>query len=341
MDAKPRGTDLGGRAPVVLGAAERRAIAAWNATLETRPALRLAASADPRSARLGEFAAALAASAPRVKLRRDRVADLRPPALEVDRRLAFCAVPRGAELAPFLEALGSRTAPPPALPPALRELARAVQAPVTLSLFVADHCPVCPRAILQLLPLTLTSPLLRLEVVDALLFEDLARKNGVRSLPTLILGEALRWTERFPLDEILSAAGRQDPAALGPGTLEALLADGNAALLAEMMLACGRIFPAFVELLLAERWPVRLGAMVALETLAARSPSLAAEAAAPLMARFDGAPDTVRGDVLHIMGETAGRQVLPWLTALSGRELHPEVAEAAREAAAKLSRRDD
>ena len=41
--------------------------------------------------------------------------------------------------------------------------------------------------------------------------------------------------------------------------MEALLGDGRADLLARMMMGEGKIFPAFMDMLVHEKWPVRLG----------------------------------------------------------------------------------
>jgi len=325
----------------VLNEEEKKIVARWGDGLTAPLTLRLVVSDDPRSRVLGDYAEALSTAAPGVTFRRERFDDDRPPALGVGRNLLFHSAPRGTELAPFLEAAMPRSGAPVPLAPPLQKIADALRTLAHLTLFVADRCPFCPRATAHLLPLSGASRFIRLAVVDAALFDDMATGMAIRSLPTLVLGDTFRWTERFPLEEILATIDRQDPAALGPATLEALLADGNASLVADMMITCGTLFPAFIELLAHDRWPVRLGAMVALETVTLRRPHLAARVVAPLVARFAGAADPVRGDILHVIGETAGRESLRWLSTLQATELHPEVAEAAAEAAAKIAARND
>ncbi len=70
-----------------------------------------------------------------------------------------------------------------------------------------------------------------------------------------------------------------------------------------MMLEKDMIFPALLDLLVHPKWPVRLGAMVALETIAAEKPALAQKMVAPLWARFDAADEKVKGDILYLVGE--------------------------------------
>jgi hypothetical protein len=300
--------------------------------------LRLTLSDDPRSHRLRGYAEALQAAAPVIALTRERLDGAVPPALRIGRALRFHAAPTGTELAPFLQAIAAQQAPP-LLPPDVARHAGTIQAPVRLTLFVADACPYCPLAVQQLLPLAWASPFLQLAVADAALFDDLALQAGVRAVPTLVLAGGLRWTQRFPLPEIVAAARSQDPSALGADTLEHMLAEGNAELLARMLVGHGRILPAFVTLLAHERWPVRLGAMVAVEYLAAHDPALAAQLLDPLQQRFASAADPVRGDLLHVIGQVAGGAALPWLERIARRPLHPEVADALREATAEIRRR--
>jgi hypothetical protein len=82
-----------------------------------------------------------------------------------------------------------------------------------------------------------------------------------------------------------------------------MIADGNASLLSKMMLEKNMIFPALMDLLVHPKWPVRLGAMVALETIAEENSALAQKTMLPLWDRFDAVDDKVKGDILYLVGE--------------------------------------
>lgn len=81
------------------------------------------------------------------------------------------------------------------------------------------------------------------------------------------------------------------------------MGDSKADLVAEMMVAEGKIFPAFMDMLVHEKWPVRLGAMVAMEEIIVRDKPLSEQCVEPLWERFPEMNDQVRGDVIDILGE--------------------------------------
>ena len=97
------------------------------------------------------------------------------------------------------------------------------------------------------------------------------------------------------------------------------------------------LFPAIVELLCREQWPVRLGAMVAVEELYALRPELARQVIEPLWDRFEAVSEPVKGDILYVFGEIGKATLIPRLTSLLQAEMSAGVRDAAAEALAKLS----
>ena len=111
-------------------------------------------------------------------------------------------------------------------------------------------------------------PHLRLTVIDAMLMADQAADQGIRSVPTVMLDERIRWTGSIDMDEIIQQCTQRDPVLLSTASLRQIIESGDAARVAGMMADHGRIFPAIIELLTDERWSIRLGAMVTAEYLA-------------------------------------------------------------------------
>jgi HEAT repeat protein len=134
------------------------------------------------------------------------------------------------------------------------------------------------------------------------------------------------------VDVILS----RDPSKLSALSLKGMLDDGNAAGVAQMMLESEKIFPAFLELLVHEKWPVRLGAMVAFESIVEQNKNLAAEVVTPLLKAFSKAEDTLKGDILYVLGESRDTRVIPKLKAVLTEPHDHEVKAAAVEALEKL-----
>jgi hypothetical protein len=251
--------------------------------------------------------------------------------------LVFHGAPRGTELPVFLEAaalVAAQTAPP--LSEDQRRVIEGIDVPAQLELYVSPHCSFCPLMTRRLVTLALASEQLMAAVIDAGTFSAEAQAREIRSVPTMVLDDGLRWTGEASLDEILPALGARDPAHLGPAVFRRMLESGAAFELAAMMARAGRIFPAFVELLMHVRWSVRLGAMVAVETLADEAPAVAAALAPELMARYGFQGVAVRGDLLQVLGTVGGPELADAVEAMTREETHADVREAAAEAVASL-----
>ncbi|MBI5550029.1 MAG: thioredoxin family protein [Desulfobacterales bacterium] len=311
---------------------DEQAILNWWAGSKSQPVVLLSRSADGMDARMASFCDRLKALAPGVTIRRPSDELFRAPALIVGRHknIAFQAVPTERELPPFLAALGQGTdgqAPEPALP----DSAAAIQLPAELTLFIAMQCPHCPQAAMQLIALADANPPVRLTIIDGTLFPGLARDQGIRSVPTLILEDRVRWSGPFKMEEIVDQCIRRDPTQLSATCLRQIVESGDAPRLAVMMTKQGQIFPALTELLCHDRWSVRLGAMVTMEYLCSDAPELAAAFIPRLLERFDGLAETVQVDVVQVLAQTRHATAREWLESLVKQDACPAVKEAAAE----------
>ena len=294
----------------------------------------------PALADIQRFAETLAALAPVLRLRRDTDAQARRPGLRLLANLIFHAAPAGSALAAFLDALElAANAVPSPLSSAQAKAIEQIAAPAQLDLFVGAHCPFCPAIITRMAALAVAAPQIRLAVIDAERFADESRDQGIRSVPTLILDQGLRWTGSVDIDALLPAIIQRDPARLSPDILEQMLQSGAAADLAAMMVDAGRLFPAIVDLLCHPLWSVRLGAMVTMETVAEQAPALAAQAAPALLARYRRQEPSVRGDMLHVLGMVGGIDLAVQIESLAAGEPDAEVREAVVEALAVIRER--
>jgi hypothetical protein len=77
--------------------------------------------------------------------------------------------------------------------------------------------------------------------------------------------------------------------------------------------------------------------MVAFESLAEMAPHLAAQVVDPLVRRFADVDDMVKGDLLHVLGESGSPKVRPFLERVAGTYGDEEVCAAAAEAMEKLN----
>lgn len=296
--------------------------------------LHLVTTDDPRSARLAAAMDDLAARVPGLNPDRRRETGEAAPRFVLPGGIRWSGVPEGHERQPFMDILEGRLAASPAA-----EALESLRVPAQVELFVSPHCTFCPRAVRSLAPLAAAQPLFRLTVIDAELFPEAAERRRVQALPTLVIGEGLRWSGTIDPSEVARVLAEQDPAALGPVSLEMMLKEGRAREVAGMMAAMGRVMPALVDLLVHPDWPVRLGAMVTAEELAARDAALAHRLLDRAWERFAPASDAAKGDVLYLAGEIGVPADAERIRILVGEDAAAEVCEAAEEAIGKLAAR--
>jgi glutaredoxin len=281
---------------------------------------------------LAHFALALKQALPQLDLRHEALRSDQMPYLEIGEGLRSAWVPKGDKLSLFLRALvwaSGGTAPtgisiaPPELPAAIR-------------LYLADACPHCHQVLEMLLPLAFVDPRIRLTLIDAQVHTDQSEKEAIQSVPTTILDD-FRWSGPFPLDELVGLIEQRSPINLGPTAMEMMLASGQAGKLAELMIAEGAIFPAFIDIVTHPLWSVRLGALVAAETLVEAAPQLAAALAAPLWERYHRLDTAAKGDVIYLLGEIGAVALRGKLSVLRETETDPELRDALNETLEKLT----
>jgi len=288
---------------VKMNVDEERQLSLFNDQLKQDIRLRFVKTRHETSRPLEEFCMVLQKAASKIHVVPENDESEAPSELRIHSRIRYRAVPLGRELDPFLKALSwiFNGQPLPSLP--FSPLLDKLTLPAELKLYIADQCPFCSGVVASLLPLAILSNWIQVTVIDAGLFIEEARINRILSVPTLVLDDQFRWTGTVKIQEVLEAIIHRDPSRLEADTLMNMIADGNAGLLSKMVMEKDMVFPALVDLLVHPKWPVRLGAMVALETIAAEKPALAQKMVGPLWARFDAADGKVKGDILYLVGE--------------------------------------
>jgi hypothetical protein len=207
-----------------------------------------------------------------------------------------------------------------------------------LTLYVADQCPHCPLVAKKLGALAAAGAGIELEVLDVDAAAEAARAARVQAVPTLFVAGGLRLTGTVEVDDVAQLL--VDFRVLAAPALGRFIEQGNADALADLMDREGALIPSLVELLATPTFSIRLGAMAVAEKLSARNPTVAAELADPLWARFADADDAVRGDLLYLVGEVGGRHLLPQIQAVARGDYVDDVKEAAGEAIEALGASD-
>lgn len=304
--------------------------------------LRLTLTRHARSDEFQAFGRRLAEVVPGIDILTDVTGDPTPPWMETTGGIRFQALPEGDKLGSFVDALKPLDDGANGFRPTHHEWLAHVTLPAEIRLYIAPGCPFCPRALQEWVALTRASEKLRLQVIDGALFPEVVREANIQAVPTLILDDQLRWSGRIPVADVLEQLATRDPSRLSANALDGIIKEGQAEQVARAMVANGTLFPAIIDLLVHEKWPVRLGAMVVMEEIAATAPQLAAQAGPILRERYDRLDDPVRGDVIYVIGESGDHQAVPFLREITAHSTNPEIRQAASEALATLQtqRRD-
>jgi hypothetical protein len=318
---------------------EKERLRIWGKGLSGDIEIRLLATQDKRSQALSKFCADLARFAPKVRVLQEEGDPHEVPAVWIGSWLRYHGLPLGTELEPFLEALSDSDQGSACIPRSVRDDLAHIKVPAELRLYVSRQCHFCPVTARQVIPLARMNESIRVTIVDCVLFPEMAQSHSIRSVPTLLLDEQFRWTGALQLEELVAVMANRNPAKLSAASLEGLLKDGRASEVAEMMIAQGSIFPAFIDLLSDEKLFVRLGAMVIMEEISGRDPELAVQVIDPLWERFRPAKDQVKGDIIYVLGESGNHEVVLRLEMVLAGSCNSQVKEAAKEALEKIYRR--
>ncbi|MDM8550321.1 thioredoxin family protein [Desulfobacterales bacterium HSG2] len=311
---------------------EEKQITDWNNKCSDEIQIRLILTEDERGKELSKFCDDLSVAAPKVRIIKEKDEAAQAPAIQVGHALRYQAVPLGPELEPFLEALNM----PDKKYAHIQKYLDKIEMPAELRVYIAPQCPFCPATVRQLLPLTSESRFIRLTITDGVLFPEMAQSDNIQAAPTVLLDDRFRWTGSIQLEEILDMMTNRDPSSLGASSMERMIMEGNASQLAGMMLDNENIFPAFFDLLVHPHFSVRLGAMVSMEEIAERNIRLAGTVAKPLLSRLHEQEDQIKGDIIHILGESGGPDLIAELEKISESHDNPEIKEAVKEAIEKI-----
>lgn len=309
-------------------------IETWSLQHDQPVTLVLASDKSPEADQLTAFCEKLKKLLPSLAVKKDNDDPFRSPAILMGthRNIAYQAVPAGKELPPFLEALSAAAGHPPRFSADLSSQLDALDLPVLLKLYIAQQCPHCPAVAGQMLALAAANANIRLAVIDAQLFPQESEADQIRSVPTLIMDDQLRWTGQVETAEIIKLGKERDPSKMSAASLRQILETGDASRAAQMMADQDKVFPALVDLLLHPRWSVRLGAMVTVEYLAGTAPQLAAQLAETLWRRFADLDEQIQGDVANVLGLTQSQAARGYLKRIADGPYTEDVKEAARDA---------
>ena len=315
---------------------EKKQIADWSQTLKDDIRIHLILTEDERSQTFKEFCDDLARIVPKIKIKQEKDGESKSPVIRIG-NVGYQAIPTGKKLEPFLSALFDGDGQTQNGLLSIHKKVHQIRVPALLKVYILPHCPFCPLAVKQLLCLAAASESIKLTVIDGAFFPERAASDKIQSAPTVLLDDQFYWTGSIRIEEIVDMILNRDPSRLSTSSLKAMFEEGKAVEVAGMMLDSGKIFSAFTELLVHKKWPVRLAAMVAFETIAEENRTLVHQTLPYLLDCFLTAEDTVKGDILYLLGKSGDKGIIPKLETVLNGPYGVDVKEAAQEALEALN----
>ncbi len=254
------------------------------------------------------------------------------PGFILKENIIYSALALDKELPPFLKGLSCIQTRAPQLSDPIQTLLDQIRIPCDLTLYIATQCPHCPGMVNTIFPLAVFSDKINLQIIDGILFSEIAQKDKVMSAPCLILDNGFRWTGAVTAKEVLSMITQRDVSRLSSQTLKTILEQGDADWISQEMIQADTIFQGFIPLLLHDTWSVRLGAMVVVESLAEERPDLALKLCSPLIQAFDQSDIPVQGDIFYALGETGNLETKRWVKKSIPNLENEDLKEAAQDA---------
>ena len=295
-------------------------------------AVTLYLTTDEPSELFSKFRKQLKEGAPSVDLKTKTSDDNQMPGFKIGSNIWYRSIPTGKMLSPFLMALSGDMSETVPFSKDLLDEVNHIDLPTPITVYIAPECPFCPSVVTRLLRLAMLNERIGLEIIDGSVFMEKASADNIRSAPTVLLDGQFRWTGSFDMEEFVTVMRRRDPGDVSQEALIGLVEAGNANELANMMMQNGKLFPAFLDLLTHEKWPVRLGAMVVFETIADQDEPLAAQFTELLWKKFQTADETIQGDILYSLGVSKDLRIIPRLERVVRGAYEAPVKEAAQDA---------
>lgn len=134
----------------------------------------------------------------------------RHPALVIegdkDYGIKFFGVPAGKEFTTLIESIMIVSARTPVLSPEVIALAKKIDKPVNLKVFVTLQCPYCPAMVLRAHKLALLSDNISAEMIEASQFSELASHFDIYGVPNTIINNGISNVEGLVTEDILVKA---------------------------------------------------------------------------------------------------------------------------------------
>jgi hypothetical protein len=248
-------------------------------------------------------------------------------------RHVYQALPTGKEWEPFLDLIKTLASGAVSLSSDSLEALKGLKEPHLIRVLINPSCPFCARTVSLVNRLATASPLVTAWIIDVELFPEWVRRVSLKSVPTTILEEEIIFPGSVKEEDLIGWLGKMG----SPDYLRELyrndLLEKRMARTVERLKKRPQDLPKMADLLKAEEFGIKLGAMAVIEQLVDEAPRLHGVIFETLSPLLQETADLLVGDVIYLLGLLHDPRKAPALEKFLVHS-NPEVAEAAREALA-------
>ncbi len=112
--------------------------------------------------------------------------------------LRFFGVPSGYEFGTLIEDIIDVSKGSSRLSPQAKELAKTIDRPLHIQVFVTPTCPYCPRAVRAAHQMAIENPYVTADMVEVIEFPHLARRYDVMAVPKTVVNDKISFEGALP-----------------------------------------------------------------------------------------------------------------------------------------------
>jgi hypothetical protein len=285
----------------------------------------------PENTRFKKFIEAFASLSDRIRVEVRESAGEDLPSIIVGGKVYYHAIPDKTEFPPFMDAISLSAKERPSVP---------AKNGADLKVIVMPGCIHCPNAVRNAVGFALSNNGVKVSIIDGMMFQDAIAKFDIKSAPTTIINDQVFLTGVIPENDLTRWVYKTNAKRFSIDDFVTMIKEGNAYKLADMMIDDGIIYPDFLSLLRHDQWSVRLGAMVVLEDIHEKKPSLIKTVIREIEQHLFENDLRNRCDAAFLIGNIGGKDSIPVLESAMAIRKEEAFLECAEEAVLLIRNRE-
>jgi hypothetical protein len=248
----------------------------------------------------------------------------------------YQALPEDKEWSPFYNLIRTLATGEIRLSPETIAYLRNYKDPLVLQIVITPDCPFCALAVNLANQWAAAGPSLKAWIINGRLFPERIKRIPVKSAPALILDDEVVKTGLFSEEELVALLKKKN----SPGYLEQLyrndLLEKRMGPALKRLLSRPQDLPIIAELIKAEEFGIKLGAMALIEQIIDSAPEKHPQIFDALLSLLNETSDQVVGDTAYLLSSLREPRKAMILKGLLEHP-NPEIGEIAREGLAGTS----